>query len=173
MNAYLFASLSEGWLWLTACESACAKQVFILCKQCCVEAGTPLAPQGCVHHPSPAVSWVICVAQAAVELTEAQQLDLMHLRRLFYCRLGALLRERKALLCKAGSDSTELCWTIGDAVPAAAAEVAEQLRANGIAEYRCHADHRHTLCPMCMKFFASCICMSLKGFIGLLLMYST
>lgn len=79
------------------------------------------------------------MAQAAVDLSEAQQLDLMHLRRLFYCRLGSLLRERKALLRKIGGDSKDLYLT-GDAMPGAATDIAEQLRANGISEYRCDAD---------------------------------
>ncbi len=34
-------------------------------------------------------------SQAALELTEAQQVDMMYLRMLFYARLGALSRQRK------------------------------------------------------------------------------
>ena len=87
---------------------------------------------------------VLCTSQAAVDLNEAQQLDLMHLRRLFYCRLGSLLRERKALLSKVGADRKDCFWT-GDAASGAAGDIAEQLRANGIAEHRSKAPDKHII----------------------------
>lgn len=40
------------------------------------------------------------VMQVALKYTEAQEQDLLHLRRLFYGKLGQLARERAALLSK-------------------------------------------------------------------------
>jgi hypothetical protein len=75
-------------------------------------------------------------AQAAIDLTEPQQLDLMHLRRIFYGRLGQLLRERKQLLSKLSGDTSDLYRTI-EAVPESA-DIAPRLRENGLAEYRAY-----------------------------------
>lgn len=80
--------------------------------------------------------------QTFIDLTEAQQADLMHLRRLFYGRLGQLLRERKELLSKVHTDITHVTWT-PDTVPGTA-EVADQLRANGIAEYKTYMQFAST-----------------------------
>lgn len=77
---------------------------------------------------------LIGAAQAAIDLTEPQQLDLMHLRRIFYGRLGQLLRERKQLLSKLSGDTSDLYRTI-EAVPEST-DIAPQLRDNGLAEYR-------------------------------------
>ncbi len=41
------------------------------------------------------------ILQAALKLTEAQQVDVMYLRQLFYARLGSLSRERKEALRQA------------------------------------------------------------------------
>ena len=46
--------------------------------------------------------------QAAVELSVAQKQDLMHLRRLFYCKLGQLSHDRKQLLHQMAPDSVGL-----------------------------------------------------------------
>ncbi|DBA68754.1 TPA: hypothetical protein ACH3X2_013375 [Trebouxia sp. C0005] len=73
---------------------------------------------------------------AAIDLTEPQQLDLMHLRRIFYGRLGQLLRERKQLLSKLRGDTSDLYRTI-EAVPEST-DIAPQLRDNGLAEYRAY-----------------------------------
>ena len=37
------------------------------------------------------------ILQGSLQLTEAQHKDVLHLRRLFYAKLGALARERTAL----------------------------------------------------------------------------
>ncbi len=60
----------------------------------------------------------------------------MHLRRIFYGRLGQLLRERKQLLSKVSGDSSDLYRTI-EAVPEST-DIAPQLRDNGLAEYRAY-----------------------------------
>ena len=79
--------------------------------------------------------------QAAIDLTEAQQLDLMHLRRLFYGRIGQLLRERKTLLARVDTDTKEL-WA--QQSPPGSADIAKQLRANGLAEYRTYMQFAST-----------------------------
>ena len=45
-------------------------------------------------------SGIVEVLQVAMKLTEGQEQDLLHLRRLFYGKLGQLSRERAALLKK-------------------------------------------------------------------------
>ncbi len=85
---------------------------------------------------------MLLAVQSAIDLTEAQQLDLMHLRRLLYGRLGQLLRERKALLSRVHSDTLDPYWT-RETVPGAA-QVAEQLKANGIAEYKTYMQFAST-----------------------------
>lgn len=63
----------------------------------------------------------------------------MHLRRLFYGKIGQLCRERRALLKQMGSDQ-ELGVSIGlDDVSVRLSEVsdlAQRLQANGADEYR-------------------------------------
>ena len=77
-----------------------------------------------------------------MNLTEDQQLDLMHLRALFYSRLGQLLRERRELLCKIDQDSDDSPWT--QATAPEYADIAKQLRANGLAEYRTYMQFAST-----------------------------
>ena len=71
--------------------------------------------------------------------TQDQTKDLMHLRQLFYSKVGQLCRERKALLCQM-ADEQDVGANIGlDDVSVRLSEVsdlAEQLRANGADEYR-------------------------------------
>ncbi len=82
--------------------------------------------------------------QSAIDFSEAQQLDLMHLRRLFYGRLGQLLRERKAMLSRVPSDTLDPYWA-QEAAPGAG-QVTEQLKANGIAEYKTYMQFAATFC---------------------------
>ena len=42
--------------------------------------------------------------QSAVDLTEAQQRDMLYLRRLFFSKLGQLARERKDMIGKLPTD---------------------------------------------------------------------
>ncbi|DBA70363.1 hypothetical protein WJX79_000172 [Trebouxia sp. C0005] len=76
---------------------------------------------------------------AVVSYTPEQVKDLMHLRLLFYSRIGQLCRERKALL-RHMADEQDVGANIGlDDVSVRLSEVsdlAEQLRANGADEYR-------------------------------------
>ncbi|DBA97104.1 TPA: hypothetical protein ACH3X1_014875 [Trebouxia sp. C0004] len=76
---------------------------------------------------------------AVVSYTPEQVKDLMHLRLLFYSRIGQLCRERKALL-RHMADEQDVGDNIGlDDVSVRLSEVsdlAEQLRANGADEYR-------------------------------------
>ena len=60
----------------------------------------------------------------------------MHLRRIFYGRLGQLLRERKQLLSQLSGDSSDLYRTI-EVVPEST-DIAPRLRDNGLAEYRAY-----------------------------------
>ena len=101
------------------------------------------------------LSPVACNLQAAIDLTEAQQLDLMHLRRLFYCRISQLLRERKRLLTRVNTDAKELCLQQS---PPANADIAKQLRANGLAEYRTYMQFASTF----FRGVRSCACARLS-----------
>ena len=69
----------------------------------------------------------------------AQIRDLIHLRQLFYSKVGQLCRERKALLRRM-ADEQDVGANIGlDDVSVRLSEVsdlAEQLRANGADEYK-------------------------------------
>ena len=77
----------------------------------------------------------LCVLQAALSLTEEQQVDLMLLRRLFYGKLGALRRERKTLLQQVPTGATE---TASDASSRLATimTAAQQLHDNSAAEFK-------------------------------------
>ena len=82
---------------------------------------------------------VLHCLQAVVSYTAEQIKDLMHLRQLFYSKVGQLCRERKALLRRMANEQ-EVGASIGlDEVSVRLAEVsdlADQLRANGADEYR-------------------------------------
>ena len=95
-------------------------------------------------------------SQAALELTEAQQVDLMYLRMLFYARLGALSRQRKELLRQA-SHLAEVPTEDMDAVQAASRlaatnALAQQLHDNSAAEFRTYMQltsaYRRGVSPM-------------------------
>ncbi len=77
--------------------------------------------------------------QAVVAYIPAQVKDLLHLRKLFYSKVGQLCRDRKALL-RHMADEQDVGANIGlDDVSVRLSEVsdlAEQLRANGADEYR-------------------------------------
>ncbi len=48
--------------------------------------------------------------QAALQLTEAQQVKMMETRRLFYAKLGAIRRQRKKLLQQVPAGVTETSY---------------------------------------------------------------
>ena len=73
--------------------------------------------------------------QAALDLTEEQQADLMLLRRLFYGKLGALRRERKALLQQVPTGATENAPDFSDRL-ASIMTAAQQLHDNSAAEFK-------------------------------------
>lgn len=80
-------------------------------------------------------------SQAALELTEAQQVDMMYLRMLFYAKLGALSRQRKELLRQASHRAEEVPTEDMDAVQAASrlaatGALAQQLHDNSAAEFK-------------------------------------
>lgn len=81
----------------------------------------------------------VVLVQTVLQYTEEQVLDLMHLRRLFYGKIGQLCRERKSLL-KQMSCEQEVGPGIGlDDVSVRLSEVsdlAERLQGNGADEYR-------------------------------------
>ena len=82
---------------------------------------------------------LILSIQAVVAYTSDQIRDLLHLRQLFYSKVGQLCRERKALLRRM-ADEQDVGANIGlDDVSVRLSEVsdlAEQLRANGADEYK-------------------------------------
>lgn len=77
--------------------------------------------------------------QTVLQYTEEQEQDLMHLRRLFYGKIGQLCRERRAILKQMGTGH-DLGAGVGlDDVSVRLSEVsnlAERLQANGADEYR-------------------------------------
>ena len=95
-------------------------------------------------------------SQAALELTEAQQVDMMYLRMLFYARLGALSGQRKELLQQA-SHLAEVPAEDMDAVQAASRlaptnALAQQLHDNSAAEFQTYMQltsaYRRGVSPM-------------------------
>lgn len=73
--------------------------------------------------------------QAALDLSERQQADLMLLRRLFYGKVGALRRERKALLQQVPRGATETATDASDRL-ASINTAAQQLHDGSAAEFR-------------------------------------
>lgn len=72
-----------------------------------------------------------------MQLTEAQHRDVLHLRRLFYAKLGALARERTALLDRSPAGA------IASAVHASnrlteVVDIAQELQSNSAQEFRTH-----------------------------------
>lgn len=95
-------------------------------------------------------------SQAALELTEAQQVDTMYLRMLFYARLGALSCQRKKLLQQASHLAEVLAEDV-DAVQAASRlaatnALAQQLHENSAAEFKTYMQltsaYRRGVSPM-------------------------
>ncbi len=76
-----------------------------------------------------------CMLQTRLHLTEAQRTDLMHLRRLFYAKMGALKRERRQLLQQvpagAAQSTLEASTRLADITA-----IAQQLHDNSAAEFR-------------------------------------
>ncbi|KAL3132930.1 hypothetical protein ABBQ38_006844 [Trebouxia sp. C0009 RCD-2024] len=78
----------------------------------------------------------------AVELSEAQIQDLLHLRRLFCGKIGQLGRARKALMSQLPSESIGASHA-SDKLDQVTS-LAEQLRANGSEEYRTYMQYAST-----------------------------
>ena len=73
--------------------------------------------------------------QTRLHLTEAQRTDLMHLRRLFYAKMGALKRERKQLLRQVPAGAAESTLEASTRLADITA-IAQQLHDNSAAEFR-------------------------------------
>lgn len=76
----------------------------------------------------------VCL-QDALQLTSAQQRDVLQLRRLFYGKLGALGRERRALLTQVPSGAAETAASISNQL-GQFAEAAGALQDNSDAELK-------------------------------------
>ena len=78
--------------------------------------------------------------QATKNLTTEQTQDLLHLRRMFYGRMGQLMRHRKHLLCQIPNSSAQLVpGTVELHVRKSDLDwVAGELRANGADEYNAY-----------------------------------
>ncbi|KAL0018369.1 hypothetical protein WJX77_003606 [Trebouxia sp. C0004] len=72
---------------------------------------------------------------AALKLTEAQQVDVMYLRQLFYARLGSLSRERKELVCQAPLGAIQATPQASTRL-AAIGTLAQQLQDNSATEIK-------------------------------------
>ena len=96
-------------------------------------------PKILLHDIIQSADSVRACVQTVLQYSAEQEQDLMHLRRLFYGKIGQLCRERIALLKQMGSDQ-ELVVGIGlDDVSVRLSEVsdlAQRLQANGADEYR-------------------------------------
>ena len=70
----------------------------------------PLSASGCRECRYGARYWqrLLSWLQEALKYTESQQQDILHLRRLFYSKLGQLARQRAALLQKVPGAGSEL-----------------------------------------------------------------
>ena len=73
--------------------------------------------------------------QTAMELSESQIADILHLRKLLYCKQGQLARERQALVAKMDAVSVCNIEGIGEKF-AQLSQCSEQLQNNGAEEYR-------------------------------------
>ena len=73
--------------------------------------------------------------QASLHLAEAQQVDMIHLRRLFYAKIGALRRERSQLVQQvpagAAHSTAEASTRLADITA-----IAQQLHDNSAAEFK-------------------------------------
>ena len=77
----------------------------------------------------------ICLPlQTALELTDSQVADMLHLRQLLYCKQGQLARQRKALLQQMASVRSGVIELVGEKFLQLAL-CSEQLRNNGAEEY--------------------------------------
>lgn len=73
--------------------------------------------------------------QAALNLTEVQQVDVMYLRQLFYARLGSLSRERKEVVRQAPSGAIQATSQANTRL-AAVETLAQQLQNNIATEIK-------------------------------------
>ncbi len=80
----------------------------------------------------PHCDWML---QTALRLTDAQQADMLHLRKLFHAKVGAVRRERAGLWPKV---PVEVAMTAADATikMLATSSLAQQLQESGAAEFR-------------------------------------
>ena len=79
-------------------------------------------------------------SQIAMDYTESQVADILHLRRLLFRKQGQLARERRALLSKIECSSTEGLQNAGEKF-SELTQCSEQLRQNGAMEYRAYIEY--------------------------------
>ena len=108
------------------------------------------------------------VTQVALQYTEAQEQDLLHLRRLFYGKLGQLARERAALLskmpaaCNVVENNEPISFHLGYRHVAdqfaLTKEVSDQLCANNAEESLVYMSHGFCLfrCVSHFGIFTNC-----------------
>ena len=76
----------------------------------------------------------MCALQASMQHTDRQMEDIMHLRKLFYHKLGQLARERKELLTSMSQCRVDMNH-VSDKF-ASMTKWSDQLRENALEEYR-------------------------------------
>lgn len=77
------------------------------------------------------------LTQASLYLTEGQHTDVLQLRRLFYAKLGALARERRALWAKAPAGAIESALHASSRLDEVV-QIATELQDNSTQELRTH-----------------------------------
>ena len=73
--------------------------------------------------------------QVALDLTEAQKQDILHLRNLFYGKLSALATRRRELLHQVPADAAETSLHASSRL-ADIMSIAQQLQDNSVAEFK-------------------------------------
>ena len=120
----------------------------------------------------------MCCSQAALKCTDSQEQDMLHLRHLFYAKLGQLARQRGALLRKVPDAGSELQHTkavtfnhgyrhVADKL-VETTEVAEQLCANRYEETQVYM-----YCSFCLFRCVSLFMPCPGHFCVILLLFST
>ena len=88
--------------------------------------------------------------QKAVELTDGQTDDILHLRRVLRCKQGQMARERKALLSKMACNQVESMDHVSDKF-SELTQWSEQLRMNAVEEF-------HVDIEFCIAYYTGVRC---------------
>ncbi|KAL0055425.1 hypothetical protein WJX82_000314 [Trebouxia sp. C0006] len=100
--------------------------------------------------------------ETRLHLTEAQRTDLMHLRRLFYAKMGALKRERKQLLQQVPAGAAESTLEASTRLADITA-IAQQLHDNSAAEFRTYMQFGSAYRRGILTLMQQAVCI-VKGF---------